>query len=136
MSKVSFSQTISEILFAIPGLIMILILAESFIFNENYKFKILTFIIMGFSLPIICLFIENMIKKMKGKTIYVKISFLVFFLGVVFLIQKLFRSSTVILTNESLPPCVLVLILSMLFMTVITINLSELKKKEKSSLIL
>lgn len=126
----------SKVLFAIPGLIMILILAESFIFGENYKFKILIFTLVGFSLPILFLFVTNMMKKMKGKPIYIKISIFVFFLGVGVLFQNWFRGNVVItLTHESIIPCVLILISSIFFMTAITINLSELKQKEKSSLI-
>ena len=112
---------------------MILILTESFIFGEDYKFKILFFTIVGLSLPILCLLVTNMMKKMKGRTMYVKISFLFFFLVVGILFQSWFRGSVVTnLTQEAIIPCILILISSISFMTAITINLSELKKKEKS----
>lgn len=127
----------AKILLAISFAITVFMIGKAFILNEPVKFYLLIFFCVGLGLAMLRLFVNGMIKKMKGKHIGVKVLFFAVLLGLGIPFQNWFRTDVLLaMSRDYLLPCIIVTIASMVFMTVLYGVIYERKRvpylKEKA----
>lgn len=115
-------------LFAALATVLVMI-GKAFILNENVKYFLLIFMAVGFGLAFLRLFVNGAIKKMKGKSILVKIIFFAVLLGFGIPFQNWFRKDVLLaMSSEFLLPCIIVTVSSMIFMTILVGVVYERKR--------
>ncbi|WP_226035470.1 MFS transporter permease [Aquibacillus saliphilus] len=110
-------------------------LSKAFILNEAIKMFLLIFFSIGAGLGLLRLFVNNSIKKMKGKDWKVKVLFFAVLLGLGLPFQSWFRNE-VLFTMDSayLTGSIIIMVVGMLFMTTFfgfALNKFQLKNVEK-----
>ena len=100
--------------------IMLVMIGKAFILNEGVKYYLLIFMVVGFGLAFLRLGVNGAIKKMKGKSIAVKILFFAVLLGFGIPFQNWFRKDVLLaMSSDYLLPCIIVTASSMIFMTIL-----------------
>lgn len=113
-------------------LIMLGALSKAFILNEGVQIFLLIFFIVGCGLGLLRLFVNNSIKKLKGKSWTKKILFFVVLLGVGLPFQTWFRTKVLFsLNSEYLPGCIFMLITGLIFMTTFSGFIKDIKAKSQ-----
>ncbi|SDH47122.1 hypothetical protein SAMN04487975_10519 [Planococcus glaciei] len=111
----------SYIAMIVAFLIGVGMLAKGFIFNEDIKVFLLIFWGIGMALAFLRLFVNNSIKKMKGKSWTVKVVFFAVLLGFGLPFQSWFRNEVLFKMDSAyLGGSVLMLVVGMVFMTFFT----------------
>ncbi|AWK52280.1 MFS transporter permease [Clostridium beijerinckii] len=93
-------------------------ISKSFISNESIKLFLLVFFIVGCGLGLLRIFVNNSIKKMKGKGWKSKVLFFAVLLGVGLPFQTWFRTKVLFSMNsEYLPGSIFIMVTGIIFMT-------------------
>ncbi|MER2113709.1 MAG: MFS transporter permease [Solibacillus isronensis] len=122
----------SKILLAASLAIIAFMIGKAFILDESSKMYLVIFSIVGLGLAMLRLFINGMIKKMKGKPVGVKVLFITVLLGCGIPFQNWFRTDILLSMNrEYLVPCLIVTVASIFFMTVLSGLISQRKRAPK-----
>lgn len=99
-------------------LVALFMLGKAFLLNEEIKMFLLIFFGIGFGLALLRLFVNNSIKKMKGKDWRVKVLFFSVLLGFGLPFQSWFRTEVLFKMDSAyLAGSVAMLVLGMVFMT-------------------
>ena len=99
-------------------LVALFMLGKAFLLNEEIKMFLLIFFGIGFGLALLRLFVNNSIKKMKGKDWRVKVLFFAVLLGFGLPFQSWFRTEVLFKMDSAyLAGSVAMLVLGMVFMT-------------------
>ena len=110
----------AKIIVSISLAIILFIVGKAFILDESVKSYLIIFFFVGAGLAMLRLFINGMMKKLKGKHIGVKILFFAVLLGFGVPFQSWFRTDVLFSMSQAyLVPCIIVLVASVFFMTVI-----------------
>jgi len=115
---------------SIAALFMIL---KAFLLNEDIKFFLLTFFAIGTGLALLRLFVNNSIKKMKGKSIRTKILFFAVLLGFGLPFQAWFRKNVLFSMDSSyLVETIAIMVIGLIFMTTFFGFVSEKRIKRNT----
>lgn len=110
----------TKVLLAVSTTIIAIMISLAFIFDEAVKWNLVIFLFVGLGLALLRLFVNGMIKKMKGKHIGVKILFFAALLSVGIPFQNWFRTDILLALNgDFLAPCIIVTVSSVVFMTIL-----------------
>jgi len=113
-------------------LIMLGFVSRAFILNESIKVFLLIFFIVGCGLGLLRLFINNSIKKLKGKSWKSKVLLFTILLGVGLPFQTWFRTKVLFSMNsEYLPGCIFMLVTGVIFMTTFSGFIKNMKTKSQ-----
>ena len=94
------------------------LLGKAFILDEEIKIYLLVFFAIGNGLALLRLFVNNSIKKMKGKNWKVKVAFFTVLLGLGLPFQSWFRNAVLFnMDSAYLPGSISIMVLGMVFMT-------------------
>ena len=108
----------STIVMWIMLLIAVVMLSKAFILNEDIKMFLLIFFGIGSTLAFLRLFVNNSIKKMKGKDWKVKVLFFAVLLGFGLPFQSWFRNEVLFSMDSAfLAGSISMLVVGMVFMT-------------------
>jgi len=108
----------STIVMWIMLLFAIVMLSKAFILNEDIKMFLLIFFGIGSALAFLRLFVNNSIKKMKGKDWKVKVLFFAVLLGFGLPFQSWFRNEVLFSMDSAyLAGSISMLVVGMVFMT-------------------
>ena len=100
--------------------IVVFMIGKAFVLDEGVKAFLIIFFFVGLGLAMLRLFVNGMIKKMKGKHIGVKVLFFAVLLGFGIPFQNWFRKDVLLaMSRDYLIPCIIVTVASMIFMTVL-----------------
>lgn len=111
---------LSKMLMAIASVIIVGLVGKAFILDESVKSYLVTFFFVGAGLALLRLFINAMIRKMKGKHIVVKVSFFAALLGVGLPFQSWFRTEVIFSMSKAfIVPSISVMVASVVFMTIV-----------------
>ena len=111
---------LSKILMAIASVILIGFMGKAFILDEAVKGYLVTFFLVGAGLALLRLFINAMIRKMKGKHMVVKAGFFAALLGVGVPFQSWFRTEVIFSMSKAfIVPSVSVMVASVVLMTIV-----------------
>ncbi|MCE4956644.1 MFS transporter permease [Macrococcoides caseolyticum] len=115
-----------KILFILLNIVSILLVAYASIFQtESIKF-VLLFLVLGFGLAFLRLFVNHSIKKMKGKHFGVKIIFFAVLLGLGLPFQNWFRTNVIMTLDQSyIFNCIAILLCGIIIMTMIANKISS-----------
>lgn len=127
----------AKILVTISLAVIVFMIGKAFLLDEAVKFYLVIFFCVGLGLAMLRLFVNGMIKKMKGKHIGVKVLFFAVLLGLGIPFQNWFRTDVLLaMSRDYLIPCIIVTVASVVFMTVVYGGLYERKRvpylKEKA----
>lgn len=110
----------AAIIMTISLAILGFMVGKAFILDEGVKTYLIIFSFVGLGLAMLRLFVNGMIKKMKGKHIGVKLLFFAVLLGFGIPFQNWFRKDILLaMSRDYLIPCIIVTVASMVFMTVL-----------------
>lgn len=109
----------AKMMMAIAGAIVVLMISKAFILDEAVKGYLVTFFFVGAGLAALRLFINGMIKKMKGKHVGVKVGFFAALLSVGLPFQNWFRDVILEMSKTYIVPSLIVLVASVVLMTVV-----------------
>ena len=110
------AKTILSISFAM----IIFMISKAFILDEAVKPYLIIFFFVGAGLAMLRLFINGMMKRMKGKHISLKLLFFAVLLGFGLPFQSWFRTDVLFaMSRDYLMPSIIVLVASVFFMTVV-----------------
>jgi len=119
----------SKIILAVSLAIIAFMIGKAFILDESSKLYLVIFAFVGLGLAMLRLFINGMIKKMKGKPVGVKVMFFAVLLGCGIPFQNWFRTDILLaMDREYLVPCIVVTVASVFFMTVLSGVISQRKR--------
>ena len=122
----------SYILMVSMFLIMLGALSKAFILNEGVKVFLLIFFIVGCGLGLLRLFVNNSIKKLKGKSWKIKVLFFAVLLGIGLPFQTWFRTKVLFSINSDyLPGCILMLVTGLIFMTTFSGFIKDIRTKSQ-----
>ena len=111
---------LSKMLMAIASVIIVGLVGKAFILDESVKSYLVTFFFVGAGLALLRLFINAMIRKMKGKHIVVKVGFFAALLGVGVPFQSWFRTEVIFSMSKSfIVPSISVMVASVVLMTIV-----------------
>ena len=100
-------------------LIAVGMIAKAFILNEDVKVFLLIFFAVGVGLGLLRLFVNNSIKKMKGKDWKSKVLFFAVLLGLGLPFQSWFRNNVLFsMDSEYLTSSITMMVVGVLFMTI------------------
>ena len=123
----------TKIILAASLAIIAFMIGKAFILDESSKMYLIIFSFVGLGLAMLRLFINGMIKKMKGKPVGVKVFFFAVLLGCGIPFQNWFRTDILLSMNrEYLVPCIIVTVASVFFMTLLSGVISNRKRAPKS----
>lgn len=118
----------STIIFGVTFFIALGMLAKAFLFNEDIKMYLLLFFTIGLGLGLLRLFVNNSIKKMKGKSWKVKVLFFSVLLGLGLPFQNWFRKDVIMSMDSTyLVGSIMMLVLGAVFLTTF---LSSVKRRK------
>lgn len=124
--KKSYYVMIAVLLLAL-GLI-----GKGFIFNEDIKIYLLIFFVVGNGLGLLRIFVNNSIKKMKGKPLAVKILFFAVLLGLGLPFQSWFRTNVMFSMDSAyLPYTITMMVSGVIFLTIFFGFIKDKKKLKK-----
>ncbi|MDM5332159.1 MFS transporter permease [Ureibacillus composti] len=110
----------SKVMMSIAAAVVLVMIGKAFIFDEAVKGYLVTFFFVGAGLAMLRLFINGMIRKMKGKHIGVKIAFFAGLLSVGLPFQNWFRTDVLFAMSKTfIVPSVVVMVASVVLMTVV-----------------
>lgn len=110
----------AKYMMAIAGAIIVALMSKAFIFDEAVKGYLVVFFFVGAGLAALRLFINGMIKKMKGEHIGMKIGFFAALLSVGLPFQNWFRTDVILAMSKTyIIPSVVVMAASVVLMTVV-----------------
>lgn len=110
----------AKIMMAVMLAIVVFMIGKAFVLDEGVKAFLIIFFFVGLGLAMLRLFVNGMIKKMKGKHIGVKVLFFAVLLGFGIPFQNWFRKDVLLaMSRDYLIPCIIVTVASMIFMTVL-----------------
>lgn len=110
----------AKIISSISLAIILFMVGKAFILDESVKPYLIIFFFVGAGLAMLRLFINGMMKKLKGKHIGVKLLFFAVLLGLGLPFQSWFRTDVLFaMSHTYLLPSIIVLVASIFFMTVI-----------------
>ena len=99
-------------------LIALVLISKAFILNESIKLFLVIFFFVGCGLGILRIFVNNQIKKMKGKKLSRKILFFAILLGIGLPFQSWFRVNVMFSMDKSFMPwTVLMMVTGAVFIT-------------------
>ena len=111
---------LSKMLMAIASVIIVGLVGKAFILDESVKSYLVTFFFVGAGLALLRLFINAMIRKMKGKHIVVKVGFFAALLGVGVPFQSWFRTEVIFSMSKAfIVPSISVMVASVVLMTIV-----------------
>lgn len=103
----------TKVMMYIAATIVLVMIAKAFIFDEAVKGYLITFFFVGAGLALLRLFINGMIRKMKGKNIGIKIVFFSGLLSIGLPFQNWFRTDVLLAMSKSF------IVASVVLMTVV-----------------
>lgn len=110
----------AKILITLSLTVILFMIGKAFILDESVKFYLVIFFFVGLGLAMLRLFINGMMKKMRGKHIGIKILFFAVLLGFGIPFQNWFRKDVLLaMSRDYLIPCIIVTVASVIFMTVL-----------------
>lgn len=113
-------STKAKMTMSIAAAIVLVMIGKAFILDEAVKGYLVTFFFTGAGLAMLRLFINGMIRKMKGKHIGVKIVFFAGLLSVGVPFQSWFRTDVLFAMSKTfIVPSVIVMAASVVLMTVV-----------------
>lgn len=113
-------------------LIMLCALSKAFILNEGVQIFLLIFFIVGCGLGLLRLFVNNSIKKLKGKSWKKKILFFAVLLGVGLPFQTWFRTKVLFsIKSDYLPGCIIMLVTGLIFITTFSGFIKDIRTKSQ-----
>ena len=122
----------SIVLMLISLTVSLFMITKGIILNEEVKFFLMIFFIVGLGLALLRLFVNNSIKKMKGKSIYIKILFFAVLLGIGLPFQSWFRNDVLLSMDSSfLPSSLLIMVAGLIFMTTLFGMLTETRNRKR-----
>ncbi|WP_414048970.1 hypothetical protein [Macrococcus animalis] len=124
-------KKISHILFSI---IAVTVLGYALITNHPGKTIMLIFFALGFCLAFLRLFVNNSIKKMKGKHIGIKLLFFSTLLGIGLPIQNWFRTNILFKIEQDYLTYCIILLVSGMIVTTLSVNRINLKINSSANL--
>ena len=99
-------------------LIALVLISKAFILNESIKLFLVIFFFVGCGLGILRIFVNNQIKKMKGKKLSRKILFFAILLGIGLPFQSWFRVNVMFSMDKSFMPwTILMMVTGAVFIT-------------------
>ena len=111
---------LSKMLMAIASIIIVGLVGKAFILDESVKSYLVTFFFVGAGLALLRLFINAMIRKMKGKPIVVKVGFFAALLGLGVPFQSWFRTEVIFSMSKAfIVPSISVMVASVVLMTIV-----------------
>lgn len=114
-------------------LIMLGVVFKAFILNEGVQIFLLIFFIVGCGLGLLRLFVNNSIKKLKGKSLKKKVLFFAVLLSVGLPFQTWFRTKVLLSMNsEHLPGCIFMLVTGVIFMTTFSGFIKDMKTNSQT----
>jgi len=120
----------SYIILSLSSIISVFMIGKAFLLNEDIKMLLLTFFAVGCGLALLRLFINSSIRKMKGKSLVVKLLFFAVLLGFGLPFQAWFRKEVLFSMDSAyLPSCIIITVVAVFFMT----TLFGLVMKNRSS---
>ncbi|WP_453989926.1 MFS transporter permease [Bacillus nitroreducens] len=110
----------AKIILSISLAIVFIMIGKAFILDEAVKSYLVTFFFVGAGLALLRLFVNGMIRKMKGKHIGVKVAFFAGLLSVGLPFQNWFRTDVLFAMSKTfIVPSVIVMVASVVLMTVV-----------------
>lgn len=110
----------AKIMLAISLAIVAFLISKAFILDETVKLYLIIFFFVGLGLAMLRLFVNGMMKKMKGKHIGVKLLFFTALLSFGIPFQNWFRTDILLaMSRDYLMPCIIMTVASVIMMTVI-----------------
>ncbi len=111
---------LSKMLMAIASVIIVGLVGKAFILDESVKSYLVTFFFVGAGLALLRLFINTMIRKMKGKPIVIKVGFFAALLGLGVPFQSWFRTEVIFSMSKAfIVPSISVMVASVVLMTIV-----------------
>ena len=116
----SYIAMICAFLFALT------LISKAFILNESIKVFLVIFFFVGCGLGLLRLFVNNQIKKMKGKSLARKILFFAILLGIGLPFQNWFRVNVLFSMERSfLPWTISMMVSGVVFLTTLLIFIKD-----------
>lgn len=110
----------AKIILSISFAIILFMIGKAFLLDESVKIYLIIFFFVGCGVAMLRLFVNGMIKKMKGKHIGVKVLFFAVLLSLGIPFQNWFRKDVLLaMSRDYLVPCIIILVASAFFMTVL-----------------
>ena len=110
----------AKLMMSVAATVIIAMIAKAFIMDEPVKGYLVAFFFVGAGLAAVRLFVNGMIRKMKGKHIGVKIGFFAALLSVGLPFQNWFRTDILLAMSKTyIIPSVIVMLASLVLMTVV-----------------
>ncbi|MBE6068382.1 MAG: MFS transporter permease [Clostridium lundense] len=126
----------SYIVMSCMFLIALGVISKAFILNEEIKLFLLVFFIVGCGLGLLRLFVNNSIKKMKGKNWKIKVLFFGVLLGIGLPFQTWFRTKVLFSMNsEYLPGSIFIMVTGIIFMTTFLVFIKDTMAKSKLEIV-
>ena len=99
-------------------LIALILISKSLLLNESIKSFLVIFFFVGCGLGLLRMFVNNQIKKMKGKKLIRKILFFAVLLGIGLPFQTWFRINIIMTMNKSFMPwTIFMMVIGAIFIT-------------------
>lgn len=122
----------TNIIMSVTFLIAVGMITKAFIMNDDVKMYLLIFFAVGSGLGLLRLFVNNSIKKMKGKGWKSKVLFFTVLLGLGLPFQSWFRNNVIFSMDSAyLTSSIITMVLGILFMSTFFSYMSK-KRKLKS----
>lgn len=111
-------------------LIALGLISKAFILNESIKSYLVIFFFVGCGLGLLRIFVNNQIKKMKGKSLSRKILFFAILLGIGLPFQTWFRVNIIMTMNKSfIPWTITMMVTGAVFITTFLVFVKDKKAK-------
>ena len=124
----SYIAMICAFLFALT------LISKAFILNESIKVFLVIFFFVGCGLGLLRLFVNNQIKKMKGKSLARKILFFAILLGIGLPFQNWFRVNVLFSMERSfLPWTISMMVSGVVFLTTLLVFIKDKFTKDNVS---
>lgn len=108
----------SYIVMIFTFLIALILISKSLLLNESIKSFLVIFFFVGCGLGLLRMFVNNQIKKMKGKKLIRKILFFAVLLGIGLPFQTWFRINIIMTMNKSFMPwTIFMMVIGAIFIT-------------------
>lgn len=113
-------QKKAKIMMSISLAVIVAMIGKAFLLEEAVRGYLIVFFFVGAGLAALRLFINGMIRKMKGKHIGLKIGFFAALLSVGLPFQNWFRTDVILAMSKTfIVPSVVVMVASVVLMTVV-----------------
>lgn len=113
-------QKKAKVMMSISLAVIVAMIGKAFVLEEAVRGYLIVFFFVGAGLAALRLFINGMIRKMKGKHIGLKIGFFAALLSVGLPFQNWFRTDVILAMSKTyIVPSVVVMVASVVLMTVV-----------------